>query len=263
MGKNGCVKVGGTDMYYVAFGKGDKNLTVLPGLSDGLATVKGKAMLLSSPYKKFLNDYKVYIFSRKNDMPEGYGIRDMAEDQVTALKELGIDKTSILGVSQGGMIAQYIAISHPEVCDRLVLAVTAPYANDIVRGAVTGWISMLEKDDYKAMMTDSAEKTYTESYMRKNRGMIGMAAKLTKPKSYERFFRNANAILGFDARDELHKIKCPTLILSGDDDKTVGNDAPYEMNKLIEGSSMYIYEGFGHGLFEEAGDFYGRVFDFV
>ena len=39
--KNGTVKIGNTDMYYVSFGKGERKLVVLPGLSDGLATVKG------------------------------------------------------------------------------------------------------------------------------------------------------------------------------------------------------------------------------
>ena len=47
--KNGCVAIGETDMYYVSFGHGDKNLVVLPGLSDGLSTVKGKALLLKAP----------------------------------------------------------------------------------------------------------------------------------------------------------------------------------------------------------------------
>ena len=40
--RNGCVKLGDTKMYYAAFGSGEKNLIVLPGLSDGLSTVKGK-----------------------------------------------------------------------------------------------------------------------------------------------------------------------------------------------------------------------------
>ena len=42
-------------------------------------------------------------------MPEGYSIRDMADDQVRALKLLEIDQICLLGVSQGGMIAQYMA----------------------------------------------------------------------------------------------------------------------------------------------------------
>lgn len=78
--KNGSVKIDNTEMYYVSFGHGSKNLIVLPGLSDGLLTVKGKALLLAGSYTKYFNDYTVYMFSRKNDMPEGYSIRDMATD---------------------------------------------------------------------------------------------------------------------------------------------------------------------------------------
>ena len=99
--KNGCIAVCDTDMYYVSFGKGKKNLVVLPGLSDGLATVKGKAFPLATPYRKFFKDYTVYIFSRKNVMPEGYTIREMANDQAAAMKALGIVRASVLGVSQG------------------------------------------------------------------------------------------------------------------------------------------------------------------
>ncbi len=260
--KNGTVNLGDTEMYYVSFGSGAKNLIVLPGLSDGLSTVKGMALLLYPPYKKFLKNYTVYMFSRKNKMPEGYSIRNMAEDQVRALKVLGIEKTSVLGVSQGGMLSQYIAITHPEVVEKLVLGVTAPYANEIVKSAVSSWIKMAENGDHISLMVDTAEKMYTEKYLSKNRKFFPIMARFTKPKSYERFLRNANAILNFDARPELSKITCPTLILSGDDDNTVGNDAPYELKNGILNSELFIYKGIGHSAFEEGKDFYDRVYEF-
>lgn len=262
MKKNGSVIIGDTEMYYVAFGDGFKKLIVLPGLSDGLSTVKGKAMLLSSPYKRFLHDYTVYMFSRKNKMPEDYSIYDMADDQVLAMKKLGIDKACILGVSQGGMIAQCIAIRHSEIVDRLILAVTAPNANDVVKKAVTGWIDMAKRGDHKALMIDTAEKMYSGKYLEKNRKLFPLLAMFTKPSGYERFYRNAYAILDFDVRDELSIITAPTLIIAGSDDKTVGSDAADELSRRIAGSRLYIYEGLGHGVFEEAKDFYDRVFAF-
>lgn len=259
---NGCVDTGDTDMYYVSFGKGEKKLVVLPGLSDGLATVKGKALLLYPPYRKYTDRYTVYMMSRKNKMPKGYSIRDMAADQARAMDALGIKSAFVLGVSEGGMIAQYLAAEHPHCTERLILAVTAPYANDTVRAAVEGWIKMAEKGDHKALMLDTAEKTYTEGYLKKYGWAQFLAAKVTKPASYERFFRNAHAIPGFDARDVLSRITCPVYIIAGDDDKTVGNKAPYELKDAIAGSEMYIYKGLGHGLFDEAEDFYDRVFAF-
>ena len=259
MRKNGCVAINDTEMYYVAFGRGGKKLIVLPGLSDGLSTVKGKAWLLASPYKLFFRDYTVYMFSRKNKMPEGYTIRDMADDQVSAIRNLGIDRACVMGVSQGGMIAQYIAIRHPEIVERLILAVTAPSANDTVKKAVTDWIEMAERGDHRSLMTDTAERMYSAKYLEKNRKFFPLIAKFTRPSSYERFFINAYAILGFDARDELSKIKAPTYIIAGSDDKTVGNDAAYELHKGIAGSELFVYGGLGHGAYEEAKDFYDKV----
>ncbi len=263
MRKDSRVKVGNTNLYYVSFGSGDKVLVVLPGLSDGLATVKGKGWMLASPYKKFFEKYTVCIFSRKNDMPEGYSIKDMADDQVLAMRNLGIEKASIMGVSQGGMIAQYIAIRHPEVVEKLVLAVTAPYANDTAERVVSDWISMAERGDHLSLMTDTADKMYSDEFLKKNRKFFSLVAKMTKPASYKRFFINARAILGFDCRDELDRIKAPTLIIAGEDDKTVGREAANELKMGISDSELYVYQGLGHGAFEEAKDFYDKVYEFL
>ena len=262
MRKNGSVKIGNTEMYYVSFGNGSRNLIVLPGLSDGLATVKDKAWILSAPYRKFFRDYTVYMFSRKNDMPEGYTIRDMAKDQFMAIQKLGMDQVYLLGVSQGGMICQYIAIDHPDKEKKMILAVTASHANTIVKEAVSGWIDMAMRQDHTALMVDTADKMYSEEYLRKNRKYFPVVARFTKPSSYDRFLKNACAILGFDSRNELAKISCPTLILGGSDDRIVGKNAASELNTQIAGSELFVYEGLGHGAFEEAKDFYDRVLEF-
>ena len=260
MRKNGCVNVGNTEMFYAAFGNGSRKMIVLPGLSDGLATVKGKAWILASSYKCFFKDYTVYMFSRKNQMPEAYTIRDMARDQVEAMKTLGIEKAFVMGVSQGGMIAQYMAADHTETVEKAVLAVTAPYANKTVRKNIANWIDMAEKGDHKALMTDSAEKMYSEKYLKKYRIFLPLLALSSKPSDYDRFLKNAHAILDFDAREELDKIRCPVYIIAGSEDHTVGENAAYELKQLIPDSELYVYEGLGHGAYEEAEDFYDRVF---
>lgn len=262
MRKKTYVEVGGTVMEYAAMGKGSRKVVMLPGLSDGLATVGGKTWILSLVYKKYLKDYTVYIFSRKQDMPEGYSIRDMAEDQVLAMDALGIDCADVLGVSQGGMIAQWMAAEHPEKVRKLVLAMTAPSANAEVKETVGTWMEMAQRGDHAALMMDTAERMYTEKYMRKNRSFFPMLAKFTKPRDYDRFIKNAEAILAFDGREACGRIACPTLILAGSEDRTVGNGAASELKDRIPDSELFVYEGLGHGAFQEAQDFYDRVFAF-
>jgi len=128
--RSGVVRLPDAAMDYVVFGTGTQPLVMIPGLGDGLTTVKGMAAAMAYSYRMYAKDYQVYIFSRKNnletyyDLNQQYTTREMAEDLASALKTLGIAQAKVLGVSQGGMIAQYLAIDHPSFVDRLVLAVT-------------------------------------------------------------------------------------------------------------------------------------------
>lgn len=261
--RNGQLPLGGTKMSYVSFGYGSRALVLFPGLSDGLATVKGKALLLAKPFTSFFEKYRVFMFSRKDDMPQGYSIRDMARDQAEAMDRLEIKRACVLGVSQGGMIAQYLAIDCPQRVEKLVLAVTAPRVNPMIRECVSQWLGLAQQGRHKELMMDTAEKSYSEQYLKKYRRLYPLLGWVGKPKSYERFIINGNAILGFDAWDELERIACPTLILGGEADRTVGIQASYELKERIGDSQLYVYPGLGHGAYEEAGDFYPRVFRFL
>ncbi len=261
--KNGSVAVGGTKMSYAAFGNGPKVFILLPGLSDGLATVRGKALLLAPPYKLFFEQYTVYMFSRCDELPEGHSIRDMAADQAEAVKKLGIRKASVMGVSEGGMIAQYLAIDHPELLDRLVLAVTAPRVNGMIQDCVGKWIDFALAGDHKNLMIDTAERSYSPAYLKKYRKMYPLLGAVGKPADYSRFLVNARAILDFDAFAELENIKCPTMVIGGEEDKIVGIEASRELHEGIPGSELCIYPGLGHAAYEEAKDFNERVFHFL
>ncbi len=260
---NGSVPVGGSEMSYAAFGRGEKAFVILPGLSDGLATVKGKARLLAGPYRLFFDKYTVYMFSRKDPLPMGCTIRQMAEDQAKALAALGLEKVCLMGVSEGGMIAQYLAIDHPELVEKLVIAVSAPCKNDLIEENINKWISLAKQGSHKQLMRDTAEKSYSPKYLMKYRTAYPIIGLIGKPKSYDRFLANAQAILGFDASSELERINCPTLIIGGEDDKIVGSDASCKLYAAIERSELYIYPGLGHAAYEEARDVNRRVFEFL
>ena len=110
-----------------------KNLIMLPGLGDGLSTVKGMAFVFSMMYRIYAKKFTVYVFSRKNHLQEGYSTREMAKDHAEAMTALGISKADVLGISQGGMIAQYLAIDYPDLVNKLILAVTSANSNEIIK----------------------------------------------------------------------------------------------------------------------------------
>ena len=261
--KNGKVPIGNTDMDYVRFGTGARTLVMLPGLGDGLQTVKGTALPMAWMYRMFAKDFTVYMFSRRSRLPEGFTTRDMARDLAEAMECLGIRKADILGVSMGGMIAQWLAVDYPEKIHKLILTVTAPGPNPLLSESVEEWISLAQRGDHAALMDSNLRRIYSEGYYRKNRWMIPVIGRMTKPKSYERFYIQAKACLTHDAREVLHQIRASTLVIGGEQDLTLGGDASREVAERIPNAELRMYEQWGHGLYEEAKDFNRVVFDFL
>ena len=261
--KNGKIPIGNTDMEYICFGRGEKVLILLPGLGDALSTVKGTALPMALMYRIFAKDYTVYMFSRKNGLPAGYTTRDMAKDQAEAMEELGIEKADILGVSMGGMIAQHLAIDFPEKVGKLVLTVTSARPNPILVESVEEWIALAKAGDAAGFMDSNLRRLYSEAYYRKNKWMAPIVGKLTKPKSYDRFFVQAEACLTHDAYEDLHSIRVPTLVIGGEKDLALGGGASREIAAVIPGAELLMYEQWGHGLYEEEKNFNEKVLEFL
>ncbi len=260
--KNDSIKIENTEMDYIVFGTGTKPLLMIPGLGEGLKTVKGTAVPFAMMYRSIAKEYRVYCFSRRNVLPQGFTTKNMAEDLYYAMQELGIKKAMVLGVSLGGMIAEQLAIHHPEAVEKLILTVTIARQNDTVQQMLTKWMDYAKEGKYKEIMIDTAENSYTEAYLKKSRWMYGLLGTVGKPKNFDRFLIMAEAGRTHDVYDELDKITCPTLILGGRQDKIVSGTASDELAEKISGCEVYIYEEYGHGLYEEAKDFVPRVLEF-
>ena len=261
--KNGSILTGDASMEYVCFGTGPKHLVMLPGLGDGLRTVKGTALPMALLYRKFGKDYTVWMFSRRRDLPRGWTTRDMARDQAAAMETLGIDRAAVVGVSMGGMIAQHLAADYPEKVEKLVLTVTAARPNPLLLESLEEWTTHARRGDHTALMESNLRRIYSEAYYRKNQRAIPLLGKLTKPKSYDRFFIQAEACRSHDAWDRLPEITAPTLVVGGEQDLSLGGEASRELAARIPGGELKMYAQWGHGLYEEAPDFQDTVLAFL
>ena len=261
--KNGAVRLDSDTMHYIRFGRGKRTLIMLPGLGDGLTTVKGTALPMAILYRAFAKDFTVYMFSRRNHLPEGMTTHGMAKDLKDAMDAQGIQKADLLGVSMGGMIAQHFAADYPEKTGKLVLAVTCAAANPLLTKSVGSWIKMAKRGDHTALMDSNVRLIYSDAYYRKNKWLIPVTGRLTKPRAYDRFFVQAEACIRHDARSRLAFISAPTLVIGGAQDRVLGAEGSRELAAAIPGAALNMYEEWGHGLYDEAKDFNRTVLDFL
>lgn len=245
---------------YVRFGKGKRQLVMIQGLNT--RGIKGSAIPLALMYRIFVKDYTVHLFERRPDVKEGLTVREMAGDIAAAMDALDIKCADVFGCSQGGMIAQYLAIDRPDLVNKLVLAVTVSRNNDTLLTTVNSWVEMTRKGDVQALVLDMAEKMYSDAYLRRYRPLLPLLTVVQKPRDTERFIRLARACLSCNAYEELDKIKCPVLVLGGREDKIVGVEGSLEIAERL-GCDFYIYDGLGHAAYEEAKDFNARIYDFL
>mgnify|MGYP000741966137 CR=1 FL=1 len=167
--KNATLRAGDLSMDYVRFGNGPEPLVVIPGLGDGLKTVKGAALPLAAMYRGMARSpYTVYVLSRRAPLPVGFTTADMGEDVYLAMGLLGIQRADVVGISQGGMIAQHLALRHPEAVKKLVLAVTICRQNPLIQQVIGRWAGLAQQGDYRSILLDTADRSFTPPYLQKS-----------------------------------------------------------------------------------------------
>lgn len=259
--KNGVLETAEGSYDYIQFGKGTRHLVLIPGVGDGLTTVKNKALMGAFLYKDFTKDFRVTMISRNNVPKKGATVKDFAREQAEVLHLLDIHKASVIGVSLGGMIAQELAVLEPDLIDRLVLVVTLPKANELMIENAKTWISMAEGDDYAGILKDFDKKCHPNGVPAQKQLLYPF---LPKPKSFERFLIQANACITHDASAHISEITAPTLVIGGGKDNVLGKEGSILLAEMIPNASLYIYPDLSHSLYEDAADnFNYRVLEFL
>ena len=250
-------------MDYVTFGKGKKPLVIIPGLGDGLYTVKGMAMTFSITYRILAERYKIYVFSRINELRQEYTTRDMAADVAEALEILKITSAYVMGISQGGMIAQWLVADFPEKVQKLVLAVTTAKLGNLGRERISCWLNLIQTGTYKDLMIDIARHSYTTKFFGKFKYLYRIMGIFGRIKDIKRIDIQAVSCLKHDSLAFLEKISCPTLIIGAENDDVLGLDGSLRLHQHIKDSQLTILPECGHALYEQNKDFQKRVLVFL
>ena len=257
--KEGILDFGEGKCRYISFGRGVVPLIMLQGLNT--RGIKGAGASLALMYGCFAKKFRVYLFDRSEELADDVTIECISNDVAAAMDTLNIKNAFVLGVSMGGMVAQQLALSRPDLVKSMVLAVTASQTNPTIEKVIFRWIDLTREDKFKELVIDMAEKMYSDKYLKKYKPFLPILTILQKPKDKERFIKLAKACLTASTYENLEKVHCPTLVIGGEDDKIVTADASREIAEKLK-CELHIYTQLGHAAYEEARDFNSRVYRF-
>lgn len=252
----GSVPVNGSEMIYFAFGSGERTLVVIPGLS--LTPVSVSAPAVASAYSAFARDYRVLFFDPISDVPENYTVSDMARDTACVIKALGISGADFFGVSMGGMVVQLIAAEYPELVRRAVLGSTHMRSHETAAKIFDEWISLAEQGRNVELNRSFFSHIYSEEYLAKYKLAFDLLEKQGTPGELRRFTALAKACESFNSEGELEKIKCPVLVIGSLKDKVLTDGSSEELAEKLH-CELYMYEGYGHAVYDEAPDYRERL----
>jgi pimeloyl-ACP methyl ester carboxylesterase len=184
-----------------------------------------------------------------------FTIRELADDAAALLDALELESAHVLGISMGGMVAQELALAHPERLRSLALGCTYCGGPGSSRTSAEVWQGIAD-----AMASGDRERAIRTAWEANVSGQFA-----ADDDAYGRFSANARqmpvavavimaqaqAILGHDTSARLPTIRAPTLVVHGTDDLMVPVENARMIASLIPGARLEILPGIGHLFFWE------------
>ncbi|HUJ74773.1 MAG TPA: alpha/beta fold hydrolase, partial [bacterium] len=166
---------------------------------------------------------------------QGYAIEGMADDCAGMLRELGIARAHVFGVSMGGMIAQRLALRHPAQVHGLVLGCTYFGGREAVQAQprILDLLRLMpnESMDLRQVAYLQEEALYCQAFRASQRPLLDcfFDLRMQNPTPLHAVLGQAQAIAAFDASRDVAGIRAPTLLLTGDSDVLI----PPENSRLL------------------------------
>ncbi|HMK10018.1 MAG TPA: alpha/beta hydrolase [Acidimicrobiales bacterium] len=206
----------------------------------------------------------------RSDKPQGrYHLDDMADDAIRVLDECGFESAHVVGHSMGGVIAQLLALRHPERVDSLVLSATACHHHMWRRELLAEWASIALERGMREVSRRSMRWLVGPRSLRRYWPALGIVGPLALNVPAHAFAAQARAILDADdrLRDRLVEVRVPTLVVSGSQDILTPTADGEELAHHIPHADLVIISGAAHGFPVEhaltfnrlISDFFGRV----
>jgi pimeloyl-ACP methyl ester carboxylesterase len=187
---------------------------------------------------------------RSGHSPWPYTVSQMADDAVAVLEAAGVERAHVYGISLGGMVAQELALRHPDRLHGLVLGATTAGGPGAVlaRPEPLGFFVRAgamgpEEAEWAAVPYNYGVATRREHGERIAQDIARRVLHTTDTLAY---VHQVAAAAGHNTVRRLHEIAAPTLVVHGADDVVVPPTNGRFLARAIRGAELRLWPGAGH-----------------
>lgn len=250
----------GAKVHYETEGSG-KNITLLHGITASLKYWCFQTEVLSKKFRVIQIDHRGHGLSDGMMPKRVFTIQELAASAGSVLSALKVEKTILMGHSLGGITALQYALDNPDKIGALILADTASGIGSMTRGQKLAWRlagamraakyahRFARKFALKKFALGSEASGWVLDWFLDESDTVNWAAAA----------KIARGLRKFDVSDRLGEIKCPTLIVCGEEDRLTPLRMSEFMHGRIKGSELKVIKGAGHCASAEKPEEFNRL----
>ena len=181
------------------------------------------------------------------DKPDGpYDMEMFARDFSALADALQLTKLCVIGLSQGGMVAQNFALLRPDLVSALVLVSTSCKSHPSLRDNMEARIAAMDKAGPEAAAKIAAESIFSPGWRQANAAALARFYEWRAAMPMAPLNAATRALYDFNLSGELPNIAVPTLVIAGEEDVLTKPEGMVEIAALIPGAEYRAVPSTGH-----------------
>jgi (E)-2-((N-methylformamido)methylene)succinate hydrolase len=247
---DGTLYINGVALNYRLQGNGPRALVCVHGVGSYLEAWQDVLDALGDGFRILTFDLRGH--GRSTRVRGRYEIDDFVTDLLALADHAGFARFDLAGFSLGGLIAQRLALTHPQRLGRLVLLATVSGRTAEERGRVLARLAALQTGERGAHYDASLSRWLTEAFQARHPERIAELRRRNAQNDPECYAAAYRVLAQTDFGGLIDQIAAPTLIITGEDDQGSNPRMAHYMHERIRDSRVSILPGMRHSILTEA-----------